>query len=111
MRPFITDQWISAGREGRWLRIQDHYVNGPAFGGAIGTAAGFCKFAWHLLEACNFGFGCNEHTDYMRKEGGGAGFHCLMQLDRRSKRASVLMSNATGLDVSGCLDRIDGIQA
>lgn len=70
----VTGNRLQTRDPGGW--IQDHYVNGPAFGGAIGTAAGFCKFARHLLESSNFGFSCSENTNYAQKEGGGAGFHC-----------------------------------
>lgn len=42
----ILDELIGAydGRPGRWLRIEPHYVNGPAFGGLIGTARAFGAF-------------------------------------------------------------------
>jgi CubicO group peptidase (beta-lactamase class C family) len=106
LRPFLTEKWVSGGREGKWIRIQDHYVNGPAFGGAIGTAAGFCKFAGRLVECGDAGFGWSEGPHYVQKEGGGAGFRCMLRIDRESRRASVIMSNATGLRVSTCLDRI-----
>lgn len=110
LRPFITAKGIAAEREGRWIRIRDHYVNGPAFGGAIGTALGFCKLGRHLLERGDCGFGWSNHRTFLQKEGGGAGFRCMLRLDRRNKRASVVMSNATGLNVSSCLDRLDSIQ-
>lgn len=105
VRPWITDPWIAGAREGRWVEIAPHYVNGAAFGGAIGTAAGFCRLGLRLLESGDPGWGWEERDGVLQKEGGGAGFHFLLRLDRRRGRVSVVMANAAGLDVQGCLDR------
>lgn len=109
LRPLITDRWIAGKRKGRWVEIEPHYVNGPAFGGAIGTAAGFCRFGRRLLESGDPGWGWEDRNGFVQKEGGGAGFHCLLRLDRRGRRVSVLMANATGLDVQRCLERLDSM--
>ena len=41
------------------------------------------------------------------KEGGGGGFHCMMRLYPESGIGTVVMTNATGYDVRGFLDRTD----
>lgn len=104
VRPLLTDPGMAAGYEGRWLRIEDHYVNGPAFGGAVGTATGFCKLVRHLGRHGDARLGWTERGALVEKEGGGAGFHSLMRLCRVSQTGSVVMSNATGFDVHGFLD-------
>lgn len=109
VRPWITDPWIARACACRWVEIAPHYVNGAAFGGAIGTAAGFCRLGLRLLESGDPGWGWEERDGVWQKEGGGAGFHCLLRLDRRRGRASVVMTNATGFDVRGSLARLDGL--
>lgn len=109
LRPLLTDARLTGERQGRWVRIQDHYVNGPAFGGCIGTALGFCKLAWSLMGTNNHSLGWDRGKTVVQKEGGGAGFHCMLRLNRENLSASVIMSNATGLNVSSCLDRIESI--
>jgi D-alanyl-D-alanine carboxypeptidase len=104
LRPLLTDQAMAGESAGRWLRIHDHYVNGPAFGGAIGTAGGFCKLGHHLLESGDQGAGWSETVHYLEKEGGGAGFHSLLRIDRRHHRVSVVMANASGFNVRSWLN-------
>jgi hypothetical protein len=41
------------------------------------------------------------------KEGGGGGFHCMMRLYPDEGVGTVVMANATGLDVRRVLDEID----
>ena len=56
---------------------------------------------WHVA---------NEHADEVFfKEGGGAGFHCVMRLHRRRGVGSVLMTNATTVDVKACAASLDAI--
>ena len=132
---FLIDRRLIGTYDGRWLRIEPHYVNGPAFGGLIGTARGFGIFlqdqlraqsilfdsstrdlffsqqltstrqpipmtpGWHIGNAGNSGF-------YF-KEGGGGGFHSMMRVYRSAGVATVIMSNATGFDVSKALNAVD----
>ncbi|MBY0502584.1 MAG: beta-lactamase family protein [Bryobacteraceae bacterium] len=110
LRPLLTNRGLTGECQGRWLRIQDHYVNGPAFGGCIGTATGFCKLARHLINTGNHGFGWSRGASFVQKEGGGAGFRCMLRLNWEGKFASAVMSNATGLNVSNCLDHIESIR-
>ena len=132
----LIDRELIGDYEGSWLRIEPHYLNGPAFGGLVGTARGFGTFlrdqlqpqsvvldrsartlfteqqrttantpvpmtlGWHLgdLAGCPFYY----------KEGGGGGFHCEMRIYPAPGVASIIMTNATGFDVKGCLNALDG---
>ncbi len=44
VKGFFIDRKFLGGYEGHWLRLNSHYLNGPAFGGLIGTARGFSRF-------------------------------------------------------------------
>jgi hypothetical protein len=121
--------------EGNWLRIEPHYVNGPAFGGLIGTVGGFELFLRDQLRSQSVLFsdatsvlfyeqqhtlsghpipmtlgwqmGSLGHQPYYFKEGGGAGFHCMMRVYRSAGIATIMMANATGLDAGHVLDSVD----
>ena len=41
------------------------------------------------------------------KEGGGGGFHCLMRLYPAQRIGTIVMTNATGVDVAALLDSVD----
>jgi len=93
---------------GRWLRIRDHCVNGPAFGGLVGSALGVAKFLRDQLsersrlfgeatralfyeqqrtargEAIAMTLGWHIGRHFFYKEGGGGGFHCMMRLYPRA---------------------------
>jgi CubicO group peptidase (beta-lactamase class C family) len=107
VKSFLIDRPLIGGYEGRWLRIADHYVNGPAFGGLVGTARAFGRFLQDQAEAhsvlwsdtsrasfieqqradgrpvpmtLGWHIGSLARTPYFFKEGGGAGFHSMMRL-------------------------------
>jgi D-alanyl-D-alanine carboxypeptidase len=131
----LIDRRLIGGYEGRWVQIRGHYVNGPAFGGLIGTAAGFGTFLQDQLQPHSRLFGDAarglfyepQHTRqgapvpmslgwhigtcgvgrFFFKEGGGGGFHCLMRVYPAAGLATVVMTNATGFDVRRFLDRTD----
>jgi len=129
----VASEWI--GRyEGPWLQIHDHYLNGPAFGGLVGTARGFGKFlrdqlsprskildaptrellytAQQTTTGMTIPMSLGWHIDSRTgapcfyKEGGGGGFHCMMRLYPKSGLASVVMTNATRFDVRGLMNAI-----
>ena len=133
-RYLIDPQYIGS-YEGRWLRIEPHYLNGPAFGGIVGNARGFARF---LLDQLQPGSGIldargralfyeQQHTSagkmvpmtlgwhvgrlgripFFFKEGGGGGFHCEMRIYPAPGVGTVLMTNATGFDVKRCLNAVD----
>jgi CubicO group peptidase (beta-lactamase class C family) len=137
VKGLLIDRALVGGAEGPWVRIRSHYPNGPAFGGLVGTARGFARFlqdqvrersvllgdaarpllyepqrtgggapiamtlGWHI--------GTLAGSRFYYKEGGGGGFHCLMRVYPVSGAgiATVVMTNATGVDVTGCLDAVD----
>lgn len=133
-RWLISSEFIG-NYEGRWLHIRDHYVNGAAFGGLVGTARSFAKFLQDQLgpHSALFGdatrdlffapqrtvqgldipmtlgwhIGSVGGARFFYKEGGGGGFHCMMRVYRSSRIASVLMTNATGFDVGSLLNTLD----
>src|SRR5207344_2969552 len=41
---FLIDRELIGDYSGRWLEIRSHYLNGPSFGGLVGTARGFGAF-------------------------------------------------------------------
>ncbi len=131
VKGLLLDKNVLGEYEGNWLRINDVYLDGPAFGGAIGSASAFGRILQDLL---------GEHavllSDSMRdllfqqinsnipmtpgwhigkqagirhffKEGGGAGFHCEMRLYRDRGIASVVMANQSGFDVKKFLCDLD----
>jgi CubicO group peptidase (beta-lactamase class C family) len=110
-------------------------VNGPAFGGLVGTAGGFGKFQEDQLRdrsvllnesarrllydqqrttrgelipmTLGWHIGTLNGMRYFYKEGGGGGFHSMMRLYPGARVGTVVMANATGLNVERLLDRID----
>src|SRR5262249_19701404 len=54
---------------------------------------------WHI--------GSMPLSGYLFKEGGGGGFHCMMRLYPTHRIGTVLMTNATGINVSAALDALD----
>ena len=132
---FLIDRDLIGDYNGRWLEIRSHYLNGPAFGGLVGTARAFGAFLQdqlrgrsvlfndttrHLLYApqqtirgapvamtLGWHIGDLDGTRFFYKEGGGGGFHCMMRLYPGDGIGTVVMTNATGFDVRRLLDVMD----
>jgi len=130
----MADDLIGS-REGRWQHLNDHYVNGAAFGGLVGAARGFGKFLQdqvrprsalfldttrqlfyapqHIANgspiAMTLGWhiGAHKGVRFFYKEGGGGGFRSMMRLYDSAGMASVVMTNATNFLVSRLLDTLD----
>ena len=50
IKPFLLDESILGDYEGAWLRIRDVYLNGPAFGGSIGSSTAFSIILQDILK-------------------------------------------------------------
>lgn len=135
VKSFLIDRTFVGGYEGRWLHIHDHYLNGPAFGGLVGTARGFGTFLQDQLRphsklfndttrelfntpvraksgteipmSLGWHIGTLNGARFLYKEGGGGGFHCMMRVYPVSRIATIVMTNATAFDARGFLDVID----
>lgn len=135
VKGFVIDSKFLADYEGHWLRLKSHYLNGPAFGGLIGTARGFSRFLQDQLrtESVLFGQGTKrlletQQTDgagrpipmtpgwhmgethgvaYFFKEGGGGGFHSEMRIYPAQGVASVVLANSTGFSSTRFLNCVD----
>ena len=135
VKGFVIDRKVLADYEGHWLRLKSHYVNGPAFGGLIGTARGFSRFLKDQLRTESMLFGPEtkrlletQQTDgsgrpirmtlgwhigethgavYFFKEGGGGGFHSEMRIYPVKGVASVVLANSTGFNSTRFLNRVD----
>jgi CubicO group peptidase (beta-lactamase class C family) len=133
---FVSDSRYWGGYEGAWLRLESHQLNGPAFGGLIGTARGFARFLQDqlrresvlfsartkaLLETAQtnragqpirmtlgWHVGAVDGISYLFKEGGGGGFHGEMRLYPAQGIASVVLANDTGFNSRRFLKRMDG---
>jgi D-alanyl-D-alanine carboxypeptidase len=135
VKRFLIDGELIGGYEGSWLRIESHYVNGPAFGGLIGNCRGIARFLQDQLRpqsalfneettrlfyqrqtssagaalpmTLGWHIGAAGNAPYFFKEGGGGGFHSMMRIYRDRGIATILWSNATGFDVRRCMDAVD----
>jgi D-alanyl-D-alanine carboxypeptidase len=135
VKGFVIDRKFLGGYEGRWLRLNSHYLNGPAFGGLIGTARGFSRFLQDQLRTESVLFGLEtkrlletQQTDgagrpipmtpgwhvgethgaaYFFKEGGGGGFHSEMRIYPTRGIATVVLANSTEFSSTGFLNRVD----
>ena len=135
MKGFVIDRKFLGSYEGHWLRLNSHYLNGPAFGGLIGTARGFSRFLQDQLGTESVLFGLEtkrlletRQTDgagrpismtpgwhigethgvaYFFKEGGGGGFRCEMRIYPTKGIATVVLANSTEFSTTGFLNRVD----
>lgn len=134
VKRFLIDSSLIGGYEDGWLRIRDHYVNGPAFGGLVGSSLAFGRFLQDqlMVESSLFDnptralfyqqqqtsdgrpipmtlgwhIGEGDSERYFFKEGGGGGFHCMMRVYPEAGLGMVVMCNATAFDVNRLLDRV-----
>lgn len=137
VKGFVTNQEVWGEYEGNWLHIKNVYLNGPGFGGAIGSAKAFSRILQDLLAEKSLLLGKtgmqllytqeknNESKSipmtlgwhigelnglrYFYKEGGGAGFHSEMRIYPSVGLSSVIMTNRTSFNSRKELSRIDNI--
>lgn len=132
---FVIDKDVWGEYEGSWLHIRNVYLNGPAFGGTLGSARAFSRILQDLLSNDSILLGNNakqllysqqknnsgKNIDmtlgwhigdlngigYFYKEGGGAGFHSEMRIYPAAGLASVIMTNRTSFDSTKQLSKLD----
>lgn len=135
VKGFLIDRKFVGDYEGRWLRLNGHYLNGPAFGGLIGTARGFGRFLQDQLRGESVLFapqtkslletrqtdgagrpipmtlgwhvGETSGAAFFFKEGGGGGFHCEMRIYPAKGLGTVVMANSTEFGSSRFLNCTD----
>ena len=135
VKGFVIDSKFLGNYEENWLQLKSHYLNGPAFGGLIGTARGFSRFLQDQLRPKSVLFGLEtkrlletRQSDgagrpipmtlgwhigetngaaYFFKEGGGGGFHSEMRIYPTKGIASVVMVNSTEFNSTKFLNRVD----
>ena len=117
---------------GNWVQLKPFQLDGSAYGGLIANAAGLARFLQAMMEpgllsgaglertfsAQRDGKGITPMTlgwftgrldgvPYFAHAGGGGGYYCEIRLYPGLGRASVFMSNRTGIKDERILDRID----
>jgi CubicO group peptidase (beta-lactamase class C family) len=134
-KSFVIDSKFVGDYEEGWLHINDHYLNGPAFGGVVATARAIGVFLQDQLadssklfssetrrlffeqQKTNSGeavemtpgwhIGTSNGSRFFFKEGGGGGFHCEMRIYPEQRLASVVIANNTSFGVKDFLDTAD----
>lgn len=132
---FLVDDNVLGSYENNWRHINDIYLNGPAFGGAIGSAKAFSTILQDLLsdnsvllsstskkllfspqqlnskDSIDMTLGWHisnlNDTRYFYKEGGGVGFHSEMRIYPDIGLASVIMVNRTSFNSRKTLSNLD----
>lgn len=135
LKGFLIDKELTGDYEGKWLHIKDHYLNGAAFGGLIGSAGSFGKYLQDQLKeesvlfnkdtrnlfytqqknnegelvemTLGWHIGYLEGTKYFFKEGGGGGYHCEMRIYQKKRIASIIMINETSASCKKYLNALD----
>ena len=106
---------------GRWVQFRNHHLNGDAYGGLIANTHGLARYAQAMLSrgkllsptgramlfttqpapgpARSLGWFAGRLGDepWYAHAGGGAGYYCELRVYPRLARASVVMSNRTGI--------------
>ena len=135
VKGLFIDRALVGATQSNWVEIRSHYLNGPAFGGLVGSARGFAAFLQDQLRPSSavlgdagrrffyepqftargsavpmtlgWHIGSLAGTRHFYKEGGGGGFRSMMRLYPAKGIGTVVLVNATGFDVRGLLDTID----
>lgn len=135
LKGLMTDSAFWGGYEGDWLRIRNHHLDGPAFGGLVGSTRDFSRFLQDQLSGASVLFspetqrlfetpqstsagealrmtlgwhlGDAGGEAYLFKEGGGGGFHAEMRIYPKRGVGTVVMVNNTDFDSTSFLNRVD----
>jgi D-alanyl-D-alanine carboxypeptidase len=132
---FVMDSKFVGEYENGWLHINDHYLNGPSFGGIVASARAVGVFLQDQLQdsselftrqtkrlffeqqknnsgelvdmTLGWHIGKSNGVRYFFKEGGGGGFHSEMRVYPDEGIASVVIANNTSFDAKGFLNAVD----
>jgi CubicO group peptidase (beta-lactamase class C family) len=132
---FIDKSKYMAETEGIWRPFKSIYVNGPSYGGLIGTPIAFMRYLQELLKPdSDIITGVNRiklftenHTSgnkptgmclswfhgqlhgkqYFAHAGGGGGYYCEIRIYPDLGLGSVIMFNRTGMLDERFLDKVD----
>jgi len=135
IKGFMLDNELIGEYEDKWLHINNHYLNGPAFGGLIGSAQDFAIFLQdqlkshsalineeiksllytqqknHKNEPIEMSLGWHvgnlDGVQYFYKEGGGGGYHCEMRLYPSIGIGTIIMVNRTNFSSKKYLNDLD----
>jgi D-alanyl-D-alanine carboxypeptidase len=127
-------KYMEPGADG-WRAFRPYYLNGAAYGGLIGTADGFARYAQALLDSeggllsdesrqllfsenllhdgKSSGMGLSWFTGeldghaYYAHAGGGGGYYAEVRIYPELLRGSVIVFNRTGMSDERFLDRVD----
>jgi CubicO group peptidase (beta-lactamase class C family) len=131
----MVDKKLRGGTEAGWFRLRPTYMNGPAYGGMIGTARGFARFLQDQLRPKPVLFGADTKalffspqkdnqgreiettlgwhggrvadTFYYGKPGGGPGFRSNLRIYPDRGIATAWLMNETGINEKPCIDLSD----
>jgi CubicO group peptidase (beta-lactamase class C family) len=134
---FLIDDELIGEYEDGWLHINNHYLNGPAFGGLIGAARNIGIFLQDQLRSHSvllsseykelfytrqndnagdpiemtpgWHIGELDQVRYYFKEGGGGGNHSEMRIYPSYGIGSVIMVNMTNFDSNDYLNTLDQV--
>jgi CubicO group peptidase (beta-lactamase class C family) len=134
-KSFMVDAKFFGEYEDGWLHVNEHYLNGPAFGGMVGSGRSLAIFLQDLLRdqpilfssktrdlffeqqknnegqliqmTLGWHIGMVKDLNYYYKEGGGAGFHGEMRIYPGKNYASIAIANNTSFDVKKFLNMAD----
>jgi CubicO group peptidase (beta-lactamase class C family) len=134
---FIDKKKFMDEPEGAWKPFKTYYVNGPAYGGLVGTPEAFMKYLRELIRpdgklisvaSRKLLFAENNTTDgkptgmcmswytgmldgkrYVSHAGGGGGYYCEIRIYPEAGIGSVVFFNRTGVSDERFLDHPDRI--
>ncbi len=134
-KSFVIDSKFVGEYEEEWLHINDHYLNGPAFGGIVASARAIGLFLRDQLQdssklftkatralflqqqknnsgelvdmTLGWHIGNADGVRYFFKEGGGGGFHSEMRVYPNEGVASVVIANNTSFGSTEFLNTTD----
>ena len=133
---FIDRKKFLVSSDDGWTRFNHMLVDGKAYGGLIGNAIGFIRYLQAILRreapftdqlvetlwtlgTMNNGqsiprglawfHGTLNSKTYFMHTGGAAGYYCEMRIYPDNNRASMIMTNNTGITNQNYLNRIDSL--